>query len=127
MQYQFFINNDGQTQANFNTEHRLMGFWLMSNYSNDIPGLDRLIMFSHKLEKNDVDDFQISNKGYYLQLTSHTAKLIGLSILENPLGTNNTKNSDLGKMDFDNQTECTCDLKHFNEMLTQWRNFISNS
>lgn len=126
MQYQFTVNNNGLKQANFDEEHQLMGYWLMSNYSDDIASLDRLIIFSNKLEKNNVDDFQISNKGYYLQLTTNTAKLIGLSILENPLLANQENQPDLGKMDFDNQSECECELKVFNEMLTQWRDFVAS-
>lgn len=125
MKYEFSKNAEGNAIANFSGQDTLIGYWLMSNYPTPSKDLDRLLDFSNKLQQDLIDDFQISQKGYYLQLSVDNAKLTALSTLENPV-TESVQPED-GKMDFDNMLECTHTLAAFNAMLEQWQTFIAPS
>ena len=124
MHYTFSKDNNNEYHAVFDEAHTFVGYWLKSNYDHtNIKELQRLLNFSEKLQQQTIDDFQISQKGYYLQLSSNGAKLIALSTLENP-----ELDSDAaidGKMDFDNMTELNIPLPAFNQLLNAWLAFLS--
>ncbi|NRB41954.1 MAG: YacL family protein [Pseudomonadales bacterium] len=123
MQYQFSRDSQNNAIVHLDAEDNLIAYWLMSNYSQNNADLQRLLNFSKKLQQREIDDFQISQQGYYLQLNSDSAKLTALSTLKDP--TLNAPTPDDCKMDFDNMTECNIDLADLNALLADWQAFLN--
>lgn len=123
MKYTFSKNTQNHAVASFEGQDQLIAYWLMGNFSTANKDLERLIHFSKKLEALDIDDFQSSQGGYYLQLNQESAKLTALSTLKNPLEQQDKID---GKMDFDNMSECNIPLATFNQMLQAWSHHIQN-
>ncbi|CAA0122098.1 Uncharacterised protein [BD1-7 clade bacterium] len=126
MNYTLSYNDDNQPTAVFERSHLLFGYWLQALTSENAVELDHVLGFAKKLKGSNISDYQISNKGYYLQLTSTTAKLVGLSVLEDPMDENAliVDESD-EKLDFANTLDVVVTLDELIELLTSWRAHIT--
>ena len=121
MKYTFSTDSQGKAVAHFDEKHQLIAYWLMSNCSEINDDFTRLLRFAKKLQAFSIDDYQSSQRGYYLQLSQDNAKLTALSTLKNPLESDSQSD---GKMDFDNMTECNVPMPEFNVLLEAWHQHL---
>ncbi|MCY4045225.1 MAG: YacL family protein [Cellvibrionales bacterium] len=119
MKYQLNKNDQGEILFEFDEDNQLFAYWLKNNYtSSNTQDLDTLIQFVEKIQAGRIDDYQISRNSYYLQLTSTSAKIIGLSTLDAPNEVTDNK------MDVANPLENECRLDTFLTLLKDWQTLI---
>ena len=127
MKYTLSYNDQHQPVAVFERSHLLFGYWLSSLTSENTVELDHVLGYANRLLASEISDYQISNKGYYLQLNQTSAKLTGLSVLEDPNNDNVLIVDETDeKLDFANTLDVVVPLEALVALLKDWREHFLN-
>lgn len=121
MDHEFVRDIEGRFIARLSMGHEAFGSWLTDELGTDVEKCNELLSVIKQIPALD-DGYELSGEVFRLYLDQEAATV---SALELQFETSSEQSQELGLSYYDDELFAACGLDDFEQLLTAWRDFIS--